>query len=232
MELIEFESKEKLRDFIKQKYVKVLGAGREGTCYLMPEGYVIKKLNDEYYESYIEKFEGIDIQSFVFAFGGIIVNEFVIALMLRYIDGPEIVKVNFEKYELELLKNALNILSKDIKELSERGIKAIDVYERNILFDGKLFSLIDAQCYEFNSYPFLEGINNVTIMKEIYKNLFSKNMFATSFLLSSEFKDYLYDYYLLSHPGELIDGIKDEFYRKYHEELNTLDDMKRVLRVK
>ena len=61
MELIEFESKEKLRDFIKQKYVKVLGAGREGTCYLMPEGYVIKKLNDEYYESYIEKFDGIDI---------------------------------------------------------------------------------------------------------------------------------------------------------------------------
>ena len=69
-------------------------------------------------------------------------------------------------------------------------------------------------------------------MKEIYKNLFSKNIFATSFLLSSEFKDYLYDYYLLSYPGELIDGIKDEFYRKYHEELNTLDDMKRVLRVK
>lgn len=70
MKIIKLNSSEQLDEYIRNNSIEVLGSGREGTCFLLSNNIVIKKLNDDYYLLNPNKFEDVNIPSFVFANGG------------------------------------------------------------------------------------------------------------------------------------------------------------------
>lgn len=108
---------------------------------------------------------------------------------------------------------------------------ATDVYSGNIIFGNNLFTLIDTQCYEYSSRSDLENLNINIIIKEIYLRLFSNPTLKRYLLLDSQFKNYLYDSYLLSNPSELIDGLINEILSKYGIQIDYLQSMKRVISI-
>ena len=228
MYIVELNSKNELNEYIQKNSIKKLGSGREGICFLLANNIVIKKLYNDYYMSYLTKFENIDIPSFTFADGGVLIERYIKAIFLKYVEGDKISKINFEKIKLSILKQALKILIQDIKILSYEGIAVKDTYSGNIIYGNDRFKLIDTQCYEESNYSNIDGINIVVIIKEIYRQMFNSK-FIKEYLANSNLKNYSYDYYLISHPEELIDGIINEFYIKYGVEIDTFNDMKRVL---
>lgn len=231
MQIIEYDSEDELRRYIRNNFVKALGSGREGACFLMPDGYVIKTIDTtNYYIEWLEKFDGIKVPGFSFALGGILVNSYVKAIFLDYINGLNINKVKFETYNVEILKKALINVKNNIVEISDKGIRIVDAFFCNIMFDGSKFTFVDTQCYEFSYYSNLVGINIVSAMSEIYKYMFTNNPYVHEFLMQSIYKDYLYDYELLFNPDIILSGIEDIYIKETDKEIETFEDLKLVLK--
>ena len=229
MNIVKYSSKEELDNYIRHNYDKALGIGREGSCFLMPDGYVIKSLySDRYYEEWIRKFEGVQIPGFVFANGGVLIDDIVKALFMDYASGKQIHEVKFEKCPIEMLRSALEGLRKNITALSNLGIKIDEYYYKNILFDGSNFTLIDTQGYEYDKYPDTYTTNLTGIMREVFIYVFGGDSKVYEYSRRVAGFLFLYNNDLLTHPELLLDDIREDYYRRTKEYMNTLEDARLI----
>ena len=231
MNIVKYSSKEELDNYIRHNYDKALGIGREGSCFLMPDGYVIKSLySDRYYEEWLRKFEGVQIPGFVFANGGVLIDDIVKALFMDYASGKQIHEVKFEKCPIEMLRSALEGLRKNITTLSNLGIKIDEYYYKNILFDGSNFTLIDTQGYEYDKYPDTYTTNLTGIMREVFIYVFGGDSKVYEYSRRVAGFLFLYNNDLLNHPELLLDDIREDYYRRTKEYMNTLEDARLILK--
>ena len=229
MNNIEFKNTELLDSYIKNNYIELLGSGREGNSFLLPNDIVLKKLYKKRNINYLNRFDGIKIDGVVFARGGIIIDKSVYGLLLKYVEGKSFNKIDYCELDLNELAISLNNLLKIIKELSNKGICISDFYIGNIIYDGNDFTLIDTQDYYYKDIKdlYIENVN--IVMKNLYRCLFYNNYMIHSFLLNSNLKDYYYDYYLLSNPIVMINELIVRFQIKYEIKVSNISEMKRVL---
>ncbi len=229
MNIVKYSSKEELDNYIRHNYDKALGIGREGACFLMPDGYVIKSLySDRYYEEWLRKFEGVQIPGFVFANGGVLIDDIVKALFMDYASGKQIHEVKFEKCPIEMLRSALERLKENITALSNLGIKIDEYYYKNILFDGSNFALIDTQGYEYDKYPDTYTTNLTGIMREVFIYVFGGDSKVYEYSRRVAGFLFLYNNDLLTHPELLLDDIREDYYRRTKEYMNTLEDARLI----
>ncbi len=233
MKIVEFSSEELLDDFIDSNAKKFLGYGKEGYCILASDGSVIKKIDyGGYREEWLRKFEEVQIPQIYFANGGALVNSFAKALFMDFAPCNEIIKINFERYLLKTLYSALGKLKASILALSELGIKITDIFHRNILFDGKSFSLVDTQEWKYDKDANLANNNLTGIMREIYFYMFTRNRCLSEFIKNTTGRLYLSENELLTNPSLLLEIIEESFREEYREDMETLGDVKRVLKGK
>lgn len=217
--------------------VKVLGSGKEGTCY--KKGSKTYKLyKPMYYNLYnnevaikrLLKFRNLLIDNIYFIRSLIYVGDDMIGSVSNYASGMNCGKVQLHRRNLDKLILSLSILKKNIYELSELGIYIEDEFLPNMLYDGNTFKLIDTGGYYYSSEILdcevfdCEDKDDVLViyrknMKKIMKLLFqnitnidTKNddfIFAFLWYVDSPYKTYLIDTDLMINPDETIIGIRD-----------------------
>ena len=122
MENVYFNSKKEIRNYISKHYVKSLGVGCSGSCYLLDNGMVIKDLNGDYYPEFVLQFKDFDIPSFIFAKSGAFVDKFVNAVFMYYAPGNTLYVDKPVDQDMITLGKHLEQVSKDIIDISKHGV--------------------------------------------------------------------------------------------------------------
>ena len=221
-----FNNKDGLDRFIKKHTVKPLGAGREGASFLMDNGLVLKKLNDEYNPEFVMQFKDLDISSFVFAKSSVIIDNYVNAIFMEYIKGYTLLENVPNNQDLLVLGEQLQKLVEDIKKISELGIWVKDFYPGNIIYNNNGFKIIDTIGYLYLANNNFELDNLYEIMNKLYgvliKEVYSCNEISSDLLFIGNTN-------ILKNPKEYLKELKNVIEKIGECDITTLGDAKKTL---
>lgn len=222
MENIYFSSEREANNLIKAIQGNKIGNG----CYLISDGYVLKTYDDNYRQSHrcskeeFLKFKNLDIDGVSFIKWCVFLdNNYVFGTITKYIPGVCGHNNYFREIPIDILIRALERLKLTIKCLSDLGILITDPFDENIIFDGEKFTLTDTGewIYSEEDHDQLFRQNMISVMYEIYNNIFGFNRLGTvtvdEFLriINSKYaKAGVENDFLLLDPSTLITGIKTE----------------------
>ena len=226
MENLLFNNKSELNDYIRKHSIQCLGLGREGICYLLDNGLVLKKLYNEYYSDFALQFKDINIESFVFAKTGIIINNFINAVFMDYIKGFTILeKIPYDQNIL-IIAEQLQKLVEDIKKISKLGIIAKDFYPGNIIYNEKGFIIIDTISYLYLNKGDVKVNNLFEIMNKVYDALIKEIYFCKEIPSNLLFMGKID---ILENPKEYLKELKLKIEEISQQEVITLGDIKKIL---
>ena len=125
------------------KKYKNIGNGKEGTCYLTPEGKIIKLFHSWYDD---KKIEYLNLQNKQIAFPIdylVDINKEIVGYTMHYLNGEQLIKNCKDDLELRVLRNAY--LQMRLIILKLKDIYMDDLCLDNILFDYNkcILNLID-----------------------------------------------------------------------------------------
>lgn len=101
----------------------------------------------------------------------------IYATITEYIPGISIDIKSLGNYSIDELLVAIRKLENTIKQISDLGICATDIYRGNIVYDGNTFSLIDTIEYHYGNSDKDEIYvdNMLAIMNEVFTSVFYKD---------------------------------------------------------
>ena len=233
-------------DFVRT-FDKKLGVGMEGTCYKKDDK-TYKLYNHSYRDNYdnsksqenLLKFRDIHVDNFYFIRSLIFIRSSIVGSVSKYADGKTCSKIYLHRRNLDDLINALNLLKKNIMDLSRKHIYINEFWLENILYDGIKFSFIDTGAYYFqedsgDDVTTIYRKNITTIMKYLFKSITNFTSSLDNFIfaylneINSEYKDYLEDADLMINPDETIIGIRNVIQEGIGREITTFSDCRREL---
>ena len=212
MEHLRFNNYNDLKNFING--LKYIGEGGDGTVYLLDNKWSLKILHNwRTGTSFIKPLLNLEIEGFAFPVALIFMQDEIVGVISPFVKGKDIFRKNLAGEEISKIITASSDLVPSIEELSYLQILAKDAWEINIIFDGNKFTVIDPMHFEFDSSSDVFSINLKEIIGAIADSALDtdyRNVNSFLRLTKSRFKNYRSDAYLLSHPKELLLGIKDE----------------------
>ena len=227
MNNIHLKSKQEFEEFLKTHVVKRLGVGgREGECSLLDNGYVIKKLYKDYYPQFALQFKDIDIPSFIFAKAGIIVDEFVVALLMEYAEGKILNEHRPTDQRIITLGEHLDTLVGDIKLISGKGVYVTDFHCGNIVYDYNRFRIIDTLPYLLMPTCNFEKANIYEIMNRLFDGILDDIM---HFGVVRREIGYRGKIERLENPKEYLLALKGFLEDLSGQRIDTLDEAKLTL---
>ena len=226
MENIIFDNKSELLNYIKLHYIKALGIGREGASYLMDNGLVLKHLYDEYTKEFALKFKDMNIESFVFAKSGVLINDYINAIFMEYIKGFNLLDKNLDNKNILMIGNQLQKLVEDIKKISELGILVKDFFPGNVIYNDNGFKVIDTMCYLYLGDFNYQLSNLREIMNKLYDYLI-KEIYICKFIPDKLL--FLGKTDILLNPLEYLKSLKEKIEEIGEQEIMTLGDAKKIL---
>lgn len=206
------------KDF--NQYVKnyeIIGNG----FYLVDNKYVIKRMSEDYIKKYnymidkdmLLKYKDIDIKHIYFPKNLVYIDGEICGYIAEYVKGMSGEGNFFKEIKIDKLLEAIDCFMNTIKQISDLGIRIIDPYVNNIIFDGDNFNFIDMSECEMvlDDKELLYQDNVINTMYEIFLNLFESDdkifsdISIKNFIDRYEFEIDLYDDDSLINP---IDTIK------------------------
>lgn len=149
MEHLRFKTYEDLNRFLTK--LTCIGKGTQGTVYLFDNKWSLKIVNYQLTKRCLA-FKDVNIDGFSFATNFIYVGNKPVGVICPYIKG-----VDLKKYHL-YLENIQNVIMAsrkllfDIKKLSNSNIRAVDVWEENIIYNDGNLGVIDTLEFFLNRY--------------------------------------------------------------------------------
>lgn len=233
-----------------------LGYGIEGYCYkyknmsykLYNNGTCMLNNNPNRISELL-KFKNVIVDNIYFIRCLLFIGDDLIGVGSNYAPGVSCEKIFLHRKNLDTMIIALDILKKNIYSLSSKGIYISDFDLGNILYNDKVFSLIDTVDYYYNgdmqddrcNIDTIDDIyrkNMVIVMRELFKGITDANTYCDNFVLAylnkqdSKYKDYLIDTELLLNPVDTIMGIRmtieEDIGRKIQSFSNCRKDLLRI----
>lgn len=249
MDDIRFNSLDNFTRYLINNNIRVLGSGKEGTCYkigdksykLYNELYCNLYNNDVYVKRLLQ-YKNVIIDNIYFIRALIYYNDNVVGSVTEYASGINCGDKKLHRCKIDKLVNALSILKNNIYELSKLGIYVEDDFLPNVIYDGNNFKLIDTGDY-FNYSELDSTLNkdnvmdiyrkNMTkIIKMLFTNITNKYYIVDHFIfgflwhIDSPYKSYLVDTDMLCNPDETILGIKNTICEYIGYEIDTFSKCK------
>ena len=210
MKDLQFKDRNELRDYIRENREKSLGSGREGTCYLLKDGTVIKLLHQDYYPAFALQFKDFFIPTFYFARNGAYINDMVAATMMEHAEGDALDQKRPDQKPLLLLGDQLEIVVRDVKKISDKHVLMKDFHPGNMIYNGSQFQIVD-------TLPFLllPGGNYHTenmreVMNRVYDFLFAN--IEDFHVLGGDYS-YRGKMDRLEHPRQYLENVKCNLYQ-------------------
>ena len=229
---MEFKSKKEL--LYKTIFLKEIGEGSQGICYLDKINNVVYKIYYDflYYNEYnynyqdIMKFSDIKNNTYVFPKDVICVNNKVVGYIEPYANSKDLTKINPLKISLDKLITNINKVRDDIELISERGILTYDVMY-NVLYKNK-FNVIDSDDYAIRDL-------DPSYLFDVNKERFDYAIYC--FLIDSLFEEFVRNYKILKNMYKDKDAdvtLFIELLRKYlseyiGDEVNKLGDARKCM---
>lgn len=168
------------------RYIRKNGVEIYDGVYKMNDGKLVKRYykqksldrSDDFCEEKLLDFKDIYIDNIVFTRALIYSStQNIYATITEYVPGISIDIKSLGDYPIDELLIAIRRLEKTIKEISNLGIRAVDVYRGNIIYDGSKLTLIDTieYCYSNDTKEKICMDNMLCIMNEIFTSIFYKN---------------------------------------------------------
>lgn len=231
MQDLHFQSEEHLNIFVKN--LQFIGFGSEGCCYKLNKNTVFKHLCGPSYEEKtkdeILQFKNIKIPNYVFVQNLAYLNDEIVGVLMRYINGKKVEDKLFQVQILNLIK-AFDDLVVATRKLSSYGISVFDACTVNMLYNNSRFYLIDTMDYEKKDIDseqiFID--NMVAITKEIESAMipFPVLNFINSIPEICKFRK---DNDLLANPSYILKILSRELNNYFGYEIKTFAEASKKL---
>ena len=210
---------------------KFLGKGEMAKCYLLEDGNVLKLFNCQRSIDEMEMFKHFmkyDNDSFVFPFEFIYDSEKFYGYITKFALGKTL-EVEFPKSNLLNLSTNSIRLEKDIDFVSQGGIVLYDLHDRNVLYDGKKYSVIDHDENGIKEDVSTVRRTNRQMHRILIGNLFIENLrkLERTKLITDKIQIYKF---MDMKPSEMIVQIKSDMDNYYKEDINTVEEVKDIIR--
>lgn len=228
-----FDDKSKLYEFLKNS--KHIGDGSQGICYLKNQ--LVYKIfynySDEdedfvsgYDESELLRFKNIDNKMFVWPQEIIRIEDKIVGYISKYKKANNLYKINPLLVDLNKLRKSIIESQREIKIISEYGVKTYDMMY-NILYGDRLYS-IDTDEFSYSD------IDTQDLQNRNIKN-FEYELFL--FLIDNYFENIVLDNKELKEIYEIkkdiilfLDIFKKRISELAGKEVNKLEDVKKYIR--
>lgn len=211
-----------------------LGEGSQGVCYLDKNTNQVIKIFHSYFlkeeslynEEDILKFSHVINNTILWPIDVIKINNKVIGYTTLYKNMNNLYKVNPLLVNLDLLSNAIYRVSKDIKDISDMGIRLYDVFYNILYKKGKIY-IIDTLEYSFYNGNYQVNMKQIDneIKLFLVDNYFDDFIFNDSLLT----KLYLDDY---TSSIEFITFFKEQLNKYLGKDITRLNDASILVRKK
>ena len=186
---MEFKSRSDL--ILKTLFLKEIGEGSQGICYLDSSNKLVYKIYHEFFDgcisnrdySEIMKFSNITNKTYIFPKDIIEINGEVVGYVEPYVTGKDLPAINPLMVNLDKLIKNINDVSIDIETISENGVLTFDVMY-NILYKNR-FNIIDSDDYTIRDI-------DPNLLFEMNKNKFDYAIY--NFLIDEYFDNFVNDY--------------------------------------
>lgn len=174
---MEFQTKEIMEIILNN--LEVIGQGSQGICYHNQKTNEVYKIfhqaldnNDDYFINYTKdellRFSNIKNKTFLWAKDTIKIKDEIVGYITNYVKSNSLYKINPLKINLNTFSNRIMLAKKDIKIISERGVKTYDLMY-NLLYGNKFYVTdFDEFSYSDKDSKALEETNNRNFDYEIY----------------------------------------------------------------
>lgn len=151
--------------------------------YRMNDGRLIKRYSrqksldrdDEFCEEHLLDFKDLEIEGVAFT-KALVYSTLtkIYATITKYADGEAINNKLLGTYNIDDLLLAIKKLETTVRSISDLGICAVDIYQGNIVYDGRNFTLIDTVEYKYGdgNISSIYEKNMLSIMNEVFASIF------------------------------------------------------------
>ena len=216
------------------KVGKKLGQGKFGICYLMENGYILKKFNVPLPVVDLDKFKYFlkyKNDSIMFPINFIYDDVYLYGHISKRAFGKRLVDTFSSSNLLNMSTRSIK-LENNIKYISKGKIQMFDIHDENVIYDGNKFSVIDTdQYFKMNNLYTIKEVENINIgyYKNMIKELTISNL--SKFKYNRFIIDKLYKYEKLDISGsEMIYKIKCDLDKYYKEDIKSIEDIGKVIR--
>ncbi len=148
--------------------LKFIGQGSQGMCFLRESDRTVIKVFNEYFdnekcgysEEFLLRFSGIKNGTFLWPKDVILVDGEVVGYTSSYRKANNLCDINPLSVNLDSLEKAVNKAEKDVKIVTDNGVKLYDV-RYNILYNMGRMYVIDTLEYYDRSVSFRENMRNI-----------------------------------------------------------------------
>jgi len=219
-----------LQQFTNKKY---LNRGQCSKCYILPNGNVFKQFNNPLSISDIERFKYFlkyENESFLFPFDFVHDKKKFYGYITKKALGLTL-RECFSVSDLEnMAKNSQN-LEENINYVSKGKIVMNDYHSENIMYNQKMFEVIDTDEYSIRDYATIEEVTDINMKN--HRKLIT-NLFITNIKNNSHTKYILDRINIYKYSGmpasQIIIKIKEDMEKHYKESIETVDDFNEVIR--
>lgn len=214
--------------------LKFIGQGSQGMCFLRESDKKVIKIFNEYFDNeecgysadFLLRFSGIKNGTFLWPKDVIYINGEVVGYTSSYRKANNLCDINPLSVNLDSLEKAVNRTEKDVKIVTDSGVKLYDV-RYNILYARGRMYVIDTLEYSDRCVSFRENMKNID--EEVML-----------FLVDNFFNDFVNNDKLLKemYMGKDVSSVLflKEFRKKLSEyigkEINKLDACKKIVKRK
>ena len=223
---INYHHKDDFLKFIGTHIVKHLGYGNDGCCFLMDNGLVLKRLYQKVSYDEAKKFQSIQTNSFVFPCGVLMVEGEVQGVFMEYVKGNNLFQHVPIDQDLLVLGKHLQVLEENLEYVSKEGVLAQDFCSKNVIYDYKQFKIIDTTPYLYHKGCDYTNENMIEVMSRIYEALLIELAYQKKF---PKELSYSKDMNVLKNPLGYFCLLKSKLESDTNQEINTLEDAKKVL---
>lgn len=233
---MEFQNKEIMKIILNN--LKSIGQGAQGICYHNEKTNEVYKIfhqalankNDDDFINYTKeellRFSNIKNKTFMWAKDTINVEDEIVGYITNYIKAKSLYEINPLKINLNKFSSCINLARKDIKIISDSGVKTYDLMY-NILY-GNRFYVTDFD--EFN-YSDLDS----KVLEETNKRNFDYELYY--FLIEGYFDEFIKQHKILNKMYEekqediliFIELLKKYLSEYIGKEVNSLNEAKKCL---
>ena len=229
MENIVFKNKKEIIDLLENHTIKKLGKGGEGVVYLLDNGCAAKFYHCPYKPHQdVLRFKDIIVPPFEFIRATATLNGILYFTLSNPAPGIDLESGSRLDYDMVTVGSHLKEVVKGTNQLTEMNIEAFDVCRKNLIYDGKRFTIIDTTHFDYSNEPELRRHNFIKVMGSLY-NAFLSGIFD----VGEEFfnKKYIEQEYL-ENPEEYLRYIRDRVREVTQKEVNTFREARHALAIK
>ena len=222
----EFESREKVLEYIKAHKARILDMGNQGHCTLLDNGRVAKYLYQDYTD-YVLGFKNIKTKSYIFPDDGFYVDNYVVTLLMDYVNGLVLNNNKPLDQNLNTLGSQLKALAYDTLRIGEQGVLVKDFHCKNVIYDGNQFKVIDTLPYLLLPGGVFITDNLREVMNRIFEFLLEG---IIKYRLVWEKHDYRGNIDCLRYPDKYLQELKTYLENTLGVPINTLGEAEIALK--